>query len=228
MLIYMQIPTDDNYKIMKRSRVICAATDSGTVNLLDPNTLKVIKSFNKAHAAGISDMDTQNDLLVTCGTTQRPHQTYGAVPDMQARVFDLRMLRSLASIPFPAGAAYVRMHPKMTTNCIIGSQSGQLQVVDLMNPNNSTVTIHQADTISGHILGMELASSGDALVLSDADGSIHLWGSPGKVQFNELASPIEWPDEPSQLPEISWTPETLAFHNFLMPLQFRKLFFAPY
>ena len=134
--------TEDNYTMMKRSRYICAATTSGSVNMLDPNTFKVIKTW-KAHAAAISDMDAQNNFLVTCGYSPRHQQSY--MLDPLANVYDLRMLRPLPPIPFHAGAAFVRMHPKMSTTSIVASQNGQLQVVDLMNPN--TVNLRQAKHI---------------------------------------------------------------------------------
>ncbi|KAH0559633.1 hypothetical protein GP486_003846 [Trichoglossum hirsutum] len=197
-----EITTEDSYTVMKRSRYICAATTSGSINMLDPNTFNVIKTW-KAHAAAISDMDAQNNFLVTCGYSPRHQQSF--MLDPLANVYDLRMLRPLPPIPFHAGAAFVRMHPKMSTTSIVASQNGQLQVVDLMNPN--TVNLRQAN-VSSYLTTLELASSGDALALADADCSIHLWGSPEKLRFSEFSNPTELPDVPASLPPIEWTAET--------------------
>ncbi len=155
--------------MMKRSRYICAATSSGSVNLLDPATFKVIKTW-RAHAAGINDMDAQNNFLVTCGYS--PRQQQGYMLDPLANAFDLKTLAPLPPIPFHAGAAYVRMHPRMSTTGIVASQSGQLQVVDLMNPN--TVNLRQA-VVSSYLTGLELAPSGEALALADADCFVQSW-----------------------------------------------------
>lgn len=195
-----QIPTEDGYTMMKLSRYICAATSTGSVNLLDPNTFRVVKRW-RAHAAGINDMDAQNNFLVTCGYS--PRQQQGYMLDPLANVFDLRSMVPLPPIPFHAGAAYVRMHPRMSTTGIVASQTGQMQVVDLMNPN--TVNLRQA-IVSNYITNLELAPSGEALALADADCSIHLWGSPNKIHFTEIVAPTEFADVPTTIPPpVEWT-----------------------
>ena len=39
-----QIPTEWNYTLMRKSRYVCAATDNGSVNVLDANSFQVLKS----------------------------------------------------------------------------------------------------------------------------------------------------------------------------------------
>ena len=187
---------------MKLSRYICAATSSGSVDLLDPNTFKIVKSW-KAHAAGINDMDAQNNFLVTCGFS--PRQQSAFMLDPLANVYDLKNLTPLPPIPFHAGAAYVRMHPRMSTTGIVASQNGQLQVVDLMNPN--TVNLRQA-VISSYLTNLELAPSGEALALADADCSIQLWGSPSKLHFAEFSNPVEFADVATDSVTVDWNPST--------------------
>ena len=56
---------------MKRgSRLLCCGTESGQVSLLDMNTFQVIKKL-PAHAGRIADLDTQNNILLTCGFSPR-------------------------------------------------------------------------------------------------------------------------------------------------------------
>lgn len=187
---------------MKRGRYICAAASNGSVDLLDPVTFAVVKSWN-AHSALINDMDAQHDFIVTCGYSLRQGQNYMLDPFLN--VFDIKTMSSMPPIPFPAGAAYVRMHPRMLTTSIVVSQTGQMHVVDLMNPNTSNV--RQANILS--FLSMfEIAPSGEAMVLADVDHHIHLWGSPSKLHFVDLATPLEFatPEEPT--PQIDWTSET--------------------
>ncbi|KAI9840489.1 MAG: poly(A)-specific ribonuclease [Sclerophora amabilis] len=200
--VMREISTEDNYTIMRLSHYICAATNTGSVNFIDSNNFVVIKTW-KAHAAAINDMDAQNNFLVTCGYSPRQQQAF--MLDPLANVFDIRNLAPLPPIPFHAGAAYVRMHPRMSTTGIVASQSGQMQVVDLMNPN--TVNLKQA-IVSTYLTGLELAPSGEALALADADCSIHLWGSPSKLHFSELSNPTEFADTPTTPPSIDWTSET--------------------
>lgn len=200
--VVKQVPTEHQYTVMKRGRYICAATKNGSVDLLDPITFAVIKTWN-AHSALINDMDAQHDFIVTCGYSLRQGQNYMLDPFLN--VFDIKKMSSMPPIPFPAGAAYVRMHPRMLTTSIVVSQSGQIHVVDLMNPNTSNV--RQANVLT-YLNMFEIAPSGEAMALTDAECLIHLWGSPTKLHFVDLPTPIEFatPEEP--LPSIDWTPET--------------------
>jgi PAB-dependent poly(A)-specific ribonuclease subunit 2 len=188
---------------MKRSRYICAATQTGTVNLLDATNFSVIKSWS-AHSALIHDMDAQHDFIVTCGYSLRQGQTY--MLDPFVNVFDIKKMSSMPPIPFPAGAAFVRMHPRMSTTSIVLSQSGQMHVVDLMNPNTSNV--RQANVVT-YLKMFEIAPSGEALALAtDGDHQIQLWGSPAKVHFVDFPTPTDFATAEEQAPHMDWTDET--------------------
>ncbi|KAI6783498.1 ubiquitin carboxyl-terminal hydrolase family protein [Emericellopsis cladophorae] len=178
-----QIPTEHRYTIMRRGRYICAATKTGSVHLLDPISFAVVRTWN-AHSALISDMDAQHDFIVTCGYSLRQGQNY--VLDPFLNVFDIKQMSSMPPIPFPAGAAYIH-------------------IVDLMNPNSSNV--RQANVLT-YLAMFDVAPSGEAIALTDADCQIHLWGSPSKMHFVDLPAPVEFatPEEPS--PQIEWTADT--------------------
>lgn len=188
--------------MMKSSHYICAATSTGSVNMLDPNTFTIVKTW-KAHSAGINDMDAQNNFLVTCGWSPRHQGSY--MLDPLANVYDLKTMMPLPPIPFHAGAAFVRMHPRMSTTSIVASQTGQLQVVDLMNPN--TANLRQAN-ISSYMMGLELAPSGEALAMTDAECTIHLWGSPTKMHFAEYSNTTEFADTTAPPPPMDWNSDT--------------------
>jgi PAB-dependent poly(A)-specific ribonuclease subunit 2 len=178
---------------MKRSRYICAATNSGDVHILDPVSFTILKVWN-AHSAAISDLDVQDDFIVTCGYSLRAGQTWTL--DRFLNVFDMKKMSSTSPIPFPPGAAYVRMHPRMSTTTIAVSQSGQMHVVDLANPNTSN--IHQAK--GPFFLNMlEIAPTGEALALGDVESNIYLWGSPSKLHFVPFQGhpEFETPEEPA-------------------------------
>ncbi|KAI1813850.1 PAB-dependent poly(A)-specific ribonuclease subunit PAN2 [Poronia punctata] len=194
-----QVRTDHKYKIMRRSsRNICAATPTGSVHIIDSVTFKVIKIWN-AHTAAINDMDAQHDFIVTCGYSLRQQGNY--MPDPFVNVYDLKNMVSMSPIPFPAGAAYVRMHPRMSTTSIVMSQIGQMHVVDLMNPNTSNV--RQANSLS-YFSMFEIAPAGEAIALADGDCFIHLWGSPTKIHFTEFPRPVETADTPAPVPSTNF------------------------
>lgn len=188
--------------IMKRSRYICAATKNGAVNILDCSSLALIKTWN-AHSSLINDMDAQHDFIVTCGYSLRQQQSY--MLDPLVNVFDLKNMISLPPIPFPAGAAYVRMHPRMSTTSIVVSQLGQMHIVDLMNVNTSNV--RQANVLS-YLSMIEISPSGEAIALADAECNVHLWGSPSKVRFAELSNPVEFPDPDDDQTQLDWSVDT--------------------
>ena len=187
---------------MKRSRYICAATKNGTINILDPTNLNLVKSWN-AHASLINDMDAQHDFIVTCGYSLRQQQSY--MLDPLVNVFDLKNMTSLPPIPFPAGAAYVRMHPKMSTTSIVMSQLGQMHIVDLMNVNTSNV--RQANVLT-YLNMIEIAPSGEAIALADAECNIHLWGSPSRIRFAEMSHPTEFTDSEENHIHMDWNVDT--------------------
>jgi PAB-dependent poly(A)-specific ribonuclease subunit 2 len=181
---------EEKILVMKRSqRYICCGTETGSVSLLDMSSLQVIKKL-PAHHGAIADIDTQNNVLLTCGYSPRPHNLAHLDPLVQ--VFDLRTFRPLPPIPFHAGAKFVRMHPKMANTAIVISGSGQFHVVDIANP--AAVTLFHAQTSYLGLNAIDLAPSGDALAFADAEAVVQIWGSPEKIRFSEFAAPVEWPD----------------------------------
>ena len=213
-----QLHGEANYTMMRKSRYICAATEDGSINLLD-SEFKVVKTW-KAHGATINDMDARNDFLVTCGFSIR--HLGAPIVDPLANVYDLKNLRPLPPLPFHAGAAYVRLHPKLQTTSFVASQTGMLQVVDLMNPNDA-INIRQANV--QFMLGIEIAPSGDALTITDADCSIHLWGSPAKVRFNNISKETEFADaSPTNTPHVDWN--EMPLNTIGMPYYHERLLSA--
>jgi PAB-dependent poly(A)-specific ribonuclease subunit 2 len=194
---------------MKRSRYICAATKGGTINILDSTNFNLIKTWS-AHASLINDMDAQHDYIVTCGYSLRQQQSY--MLDPLVNVFDLKKMVSLRPIPFPAGAAYVRMHPKMSTTSIVVSQSGQMHIVDLMNVNTSNM--RQANVLT-YLNMVEIAPSGEAIALADAECNIHLWGSRSRIRFADVTNPTEFADvdDSHVYPPMNWSVNTYVSQN---------------
>lgn len=211
------IPTEREYTMMKFSKFICAATNTGAIDLIEPSDLRTVKTLTSSNI-GIYCMDAQNNYLVTCGWVNRPQS--GPMLAGLANVYDLRTMVQLPPVPFHAGAAFVQLHPRMSTTCMIASQSGQLQVIDLVNPN--AVILKQIN-IATFMSSMILAPTGEALAVADADGYIHLWGSPTKLQFCEFSSQVlDWADQPEQVPFIDIDTDA-PFSSIGMPFYWEPL-----
>ncbi|KAK4665844.1 poly(A)-specific ribonuclease [Podospora pseudopauciseta] len=199
-----QVPAPHHYKIMKRGRYICAATETGRIDIVNPTTFKVEKEW-QAHQSYINDMDASGDYIVTCGGSykQQGPGSSSRVPDPYVNVYDLRNMTSIQPMPFPPLAAYVRLHPRMLTTTIVSSQQGQMHVVDIMNPN--TTNIRYAH-LQASINLFEIASSGRALVIADNDRNIALWGSPSDgIQFTNIGAPITFPEPEEPAPHVDWS-----------------------
>ncbi|KAF1982126.1 PAB-dependent poly(A)-specific ribonuclease subunit PAN2 [Aulographum hederae CBS 113979] len=219
--IVQTLPAEAHYTLMKRGgQYICSATPTGSIHLLDPSTFANVREWKTAHSGGLTDMDARSDFLVTCGWSPRPshHQQHGGPVHLQhdplANVFDLKTLVPLPPINFP-GAAFVRMHPRMSTTGILASITGQMQVIDIMNPN--TIYLRQANVYDTQITALELAPSGDALAITDGFCQIHLWGSPAKMQFTEYSNPTEFPDTVAPPPSIEWSAKDEPLNKVGMP-----------
>ncbi|KAL1594781.1 poly(A)-specific ribonuclease [Nothophoma quercina] len=198
------LPAEAEYTIMKRAgQYICAATKNGGIHILDSNSLTNTKSFD-GHTGSISDMDAKGDFLATCGWS--PRQQHAYMLDPFTHVFSLKTLKQLPPIPFHTGAAFVRMHPRMSTTAIIASHNGQMQVIDLMNPD--AANLRQINLYDSYLHGFEMAPSGEAFALSDSNGQVHLWGSPSKVHFPEYSNPTEFADHPIPPPTMDWSLDT--------------------
>ncbi|GAM89839.1 hypothetical protein ANO11243_078780 [Dothideomycetidae sp. 11243] len=198
-----KLPAEGVYNLMKRGgQYICAAAADGNIHILDATSYRLVRTW-KAHSAFINDMDVRSEILVTCGWS--PRQQNGYVLDHLANVFDLKTLMPLPPVPFPPGAAFVRMHPRMSTTCIVASQTGLMYAIDIMNPDSPSMK--HARVFDTHLLGLDLAPSGEALALTDAQCSIHLWGAPSKIQFTEYSNPTEFADQAPPVTSIDWSPE---------------------
>lgn len=182
---------------MKRDKYICAATIGGTIDLIDTTSLQVVKTLETS-TAQINDMDARNGYLVTCGWVNRAQ---GRQLSTLANVYDLRTMTQLSPIPAHAGAAFAQMHPKMSSTCILCSQHGNLQTVDLMNPS-SAMPLNQA-ALANFVSGLVVAPSGDAMAVLDGGQFVILRGGSLQVQFTEyIKHPLAWGDTPQTLPQI--------------------------
>jgi PAB-dependent poly(A)-specific ribonuclease subunit 2 len=199
---------EGNYSKMKKGgQYICAADKTGEIHILDSTTFKTVKVWH-AHSGPINDMDVRSDFIVTCGSSHRHQQMGFPVLDGLANVFNLKTLQPLPPIPFQAGAAFVRMHPRMSTTSIVGSKNGQLQVVDIMSPNALNVIKQVAIYDSTVLNSLEIAPSGEAVAFATSTAQIYLWGNPQSIRFNEFPIETIFPDHIAPLPHMDWSNDT--------------------
>lgn len=105
-------------------------------------------------------------------------------------------MRPMAPIVFHPGAAFIRLHPRMSTTAVIASQNGQMQTIDITNPAMASIR-HINLSEESHLLGLDVSTSGNALILNDSVGYLQLWGQPAKMNFTDYSNPVEFGDSTS-------------------------------
>ncbi|KAK7208564.1 PAB-dependent poly(A)-specific ribonuclease subunit PAN2 [Myxozyma melibiosi] len=218
--IVAELPTEDGFSVMRRGgRLICAGSTKGDVVLIDPVSLQVVRKI-PAHSGGLVDLDSRDNVLLTCGHTYRG-SSY--LLDPLLNIYDLRTFRPQPPVPFPAGAAFVRLHPKMSTTCLVSSVSGQLQMLDFVNP--AMAFLYQANI--PYVSALDFSSSGDYFALAGSSGTVQVWGTPEASTFTEFGRPIEWADPPLDTgPSIKLEDEDVPLNSVGMPYYREKLLSA--
>ena len=62
---------------------------------------------------------------------------------------------------------------------------------------------------------IEIAPSGEAIALADAECNIHLWGSPSRIRFAELSNATEFADTDETPTQMDWSIDTWVSHGTL-------------
>ncbi|AAS53317.2 AFL055Wp [Eremothecium gossypii ATCC 10895] len=191
-------------KLMQSSnRLMAVARQNGMLDLLDPNSNTVVKTFS-GHSCMVSSMDFRDHTLVTAGKSKRFNMMY---PDQFVNVYDLRIMKQLPPISFSknteymgngacymVGADFVQLHPILPTVVVIGSVTGAFDFVDLSNPTVRTQYCHPCQSVTQ----LQLSPSGDYIAFIEHDNNINMWSrSNGMTGFTSTATTIlEYPDYP--------------------------------
>lgn len=193
--ITRKISNASNIVVLKSlPRSICAGSLLGEVTLRDPRTMKVEQRV-QAHTATLSDLDVSGNLLLTCGFSQRQGSL---IMDPLVKVYDIRMaVRTLAPIPFPSGPMFLKMHPTLSTTCLVASQTGQFQMCDvsslIMGSYAAPAQFHQIQT-SSYITAMDISSSAQTLVFADGASFVYQYADREDFDVNPYSLPLTTPD----------------------------------
>ncbi|KAH9813591.1 PAB-dependent poly(A)-specific ribonuclease subunit [Melampsora americana] len=212
--------------IRRSQNLVACGARSGVVTLRDPNTLKEEHSM-MAHYAGLEQMETEGNYLVTCGLSLKQGHP---VRDPLVKVFDVRALRPLPPITFPSIPSLIRFHPRMSSTLFIASSLGQLQILDIMNPIPAN-SFFQLDCGS-YITDLCIAGTGEGLAYVDADSVVHLWTTGaasnvphGPMKWSRATQPVELPDEPSEPNDslFDWATDDTPLSTIGMPFYSSEL-----
>lgn len=186
------------------SKLLTLGKSSGSLEVFDPVSNLLVKTFG-GHNGLLSDLAVKGNYVATCGYSVR-NRRYGSLVeymvDPMVNIYDLRMMRALLPIAFPAGASFVKFHPKLPSMVVVASTNGQIQFVDMNDQLD--VHLYQADLATStmpsvppsYLSNLDISENGDFLCFSDGFPNIHLWGvsSSATPAFVNFPAALEQPD----------------------------------
>ncbi|QPG73679.1 hypothetical protein FOA43_000992 [Brettanomyces nanus] len=149
-------------------RYVILGRSDGCIDVLDPKSQKIVKTF-RCNSASLSSMCVHDNMVLTTGYSLKKDRF---VPDPMVNCFDLQTLDSQPPIAFPAGPAHIYIHPVVPNLVLIASNMGQIHFVDIYHPTK--LQIYQAE-LTSYITLFDLAASGDCFVFLDGMQNLHLW-----------------------------------------------------
>ncbi|XP_022189319.2 PAN2-PAN3 deadenylation complex catalytic subunit PAN2 [Nilaparvata lugens] len=185
--------------LRQHPRFICCGNAAGQITLRDPNSLHIEHTL-EAHTASLSDFDVHENLLVTCGFSNR-QGSLGV--DRFLLVFDVRMMRVVSPIPLLLDPLLLRFMPTFSSRIAVASTIGQLQLVDTHSISEPDLTVYQVNNANSMCLALDVSPSCQAITVGDSGGSIHLLTSSDRALFNTFSRPTEFADPIETYPPIS-------------------------
>jgi hypothetical protein len=76
-------------------------------------------------------MNTSRSVSPTDFRQSRP------IPDPLVKIYDLRSMKPLSPVPFPAGPAFINILPMRSSSLVITSNQGLVNIVDTSNPTSA-------------------------------------------------------------------------------------------
>lgn len=172
------------------SKLLTLGRSSGALEVFDPVSNSSVKIFSSNNGL-LSDIDVKGNYVATCGYSARTKRFGGLsapveyVADPLINIYDLRMMRALLPLPFPAGASFVRFHPKLPNVLVAASTSGQIQFLNMFDQLH--LNLYQADLsnsmelssiaapTSSYLSNLEISESGEYMCFSDDFKTMHIW-----------------------------------------------------
>ncbi|KAI0247045.1 PAB-dependent poly-A-specific ribonuclease subunit PAN2, partial [Lactifluus subvellereus] len=159
----------------------------------------------KAHASEVQGLLSSGNYVYTIGWGLRQSRP---VPDPLVKIYDLRSMRPLPPVPFPAGPAFINLLPMRPSSLVVTSNQGLVNIVDTSNPTSAN-EFYQLDT-PAFLSSAAISPTGAYMAFGDSEGIIHIMTATDEsMPFNGYeGQPVEWADPPEPLPEIEWADTT--------------------
>ncbi|XP_025193303.1 PAN2-PAN3 deadenylation complex catalytic subunit PAN2 [Melanaphis sacchari] len=199
------------------NRTVCCGDPTGVIKLRDPRNISKIIYTVEAHTGSLSDFDVHDNLLVSCGF----NNTHGSMElDQFLVVHDLRMMRSVSSIPMIIEPFLLRFMTSYSSRIAVVSTIGQCQLVDTVALSEQDMNLYQMRGAEegAMALSMDVSPSSQAIVIGDNVSTLHLF-TTASSQFNTLARDTIFaqPMEPLPCGPINVTDELADYSSIPLP-----------
>ncbi|KAJ8093092.1 poly(A)-specific ribonuclease [Marasmius tenuissimus] len=206
----MQVPSLITQMAFSSSFLLSGGAD-GYLRAHDPRTGITrnggSESSVKAHYSSIQGLETIGNFVFTIGLSLRQSHPF---PDPLVKVYDLRTMRALPPIPFPAGPAFISVVPKRSSSIAVASNQGLVNIVDVTNPG--AVNEFYQLNLTSYLTSIAISPTSAYLACGDAEGAVHLRSQAEDttdVPLNGFEGrQFEWADAPEPLPNIQWDDST--------------------
>ncbi|KAK0057343.1 PAB-dependent poly(A)-specific ribonuclease subunit PAN2 [Biomphalaria pfeifferi] len=195
-------------------RYVCGGDSTGKVTVYDSKTLRAEHTL-EAHSSCLSDFDIHDNLLITCGFSNRMNTL---TPDRLLMVYDMRVMRAMAPIQVSIDPTFLRFVPTIPNHLIVVSQMGSFQLVETITggaPN--TRLSYPVDTNGSLIVAFDVSQTYQALAFGDSSGHVHLYVSNPNCAFNPYSEPTEFPDQVESYEPIDINDKLAAYSAISMP-----------
>ena len=188
-------------------KMLTLGHSSGSLEIFDPLANASVKTF-AGHNGLLSDLDVKGNYVATCGYSVR-NRRFGSSPeytvDPLVNLYDLRMMRALPPVSFPAGASFVKFHPKLPNIAVVASTTGQIQFVDIYDllllylyqaDLSDSVSTSLSSAPNSYLSNLDISENGEFLCFSDGFRNMHLWSlsASSSRDFVNFPAPLDQPD----------------------------------
>ncbi|RQM24821.1 hypothetical protein B5M09_001115 [Aphanomyces astaci] len=201
------------------SPLVCAGSSQGRLDMFDGGyrSHRVAASIPQAHSGTIVAMDMMDNYVLTCGVSCRsinPYDKHAPVkiyPDPLVKLFDLRTMSLVSSIPFPSSSglppSFVKFHA--TQHAYYAADAdGDLLVFGMADPPPLQYSV--AGHLRPSVTALDVSSSGELFASGTGDGSVVVYESgltaaPPRALVDEPDAPLDFPG-PAARPPLTLSP----------------------
>ena len=178
---------------------VAIGLSDGSVAVVEPVTFDMIlPQLIKCHTDALIDLNCRKNMIATCGSCKRKFSKL--FPDVFATCFDVRAKKQLPPFTTSSGASFVRLHPKSPNHAVVLSPNGFLTFLD--NNDATNVSMRQV-LFSSNIVGMDINSIGDCLIIAE-ENRLHHWSTnPVIDNMDSLYGGLTVPTSVTPLPYIA-------------------------